>query len=52
MTRSQIQPQIEHLLVELVDGFGELLRDVAVAHVLAYHAGILALGQRVVVAVA
>ena len=41
-----IQPGIEHLLVERVDELGVLLRDVAVAHVLAHHAGILALGQR------
>ena len=46
----QIQPRIEHLLVERVDGFGVLLRDVAVAHVFAHHAGIFALRQRVVIA--
>ena len=48
----QIQPRIEHLTVEHVDGFGVPLRDVAVAHVLTNHAGIFALGQRVVIAVA
>ena len=47
----QIQPRIEHIFVERIDGFGELLRDVAVAHVLAHHAGIFALRQCVVVAV-
>lgn len=47
-----IQPGVEHLLVERVDEVGVLLRDVAVAHVLAHDAGVLALGQGVVVAVA
>ena len=48
----QIEPRIEGFFVERVDGLGVLLRDVAVAHVLPDHAGVLALGQGVVVAVA
>ena len=48
----QIEPGVEHLLEERIDGFCMLLRDMAVAHVLPDHAGILALGQGVVVAVA
>ena len=48
----QVEPVIEHLLVERVDGLGVLLRNVAVAHMLPDDAGILALRQGVVVAVA
>ena len=48
----QIEPVVEHLLVERVDGFCVLLRDVAVAHMLPDDAGIFALRQGVVVAVA
>ena len=42
----------EHVLCELVDLGGEAARDVAVAEVLAHYAGVLALGEGVVVAVA
>ena len=45
----QIEPRIEGVFVERVDGSGVLLRDVAAAHVLSDHAGVLALGQGVVV---
>lgn len=38
------------MLVEKVDGFGILLRDMAVAHVLAYDTGVFALSQGVAIA--
>jgi hypothetical protein len=48
----QVEPRIEGVLIEGVDSPGEVLRDMRVAHVLAHHAGILAFGQGVVVAMA
>ncbi|MCX8520714.1 MAG: hypothetical protein ORN28_04165, partial [Rhodoferax sp.] len=48
----QIEPWIEQRFIERIDGFGVLLGDMAVAHVLSDNTGILALGQCVVVAVA
>ena len=47
----QIEPRIEGLLIEGIDEDRILLGDVIAAHVLAHHAGVLALGQSVVVAV-
>jgi hypothetical protein len=46
----QVEPGVEHLLVERMDGLGLFLRDVAVAHALSDDAGVLAVRQRVVIA--
>ena len=48
----EIEPGIERFLIERIDGFRVLLGDMFVAHVLAHNTGILALGQRIVVALA
>ena len=48
----QNEPRIEYFLIELIDGFSVLLGDMCVAYVLAHDTGVLALGQRVIVALA
>ena len=44
----QIEPRIEHALVERINGLGILWGNVAVAHMLAYHTGIFAFHQGVI----